>query len=86
MKTISQSKKDLIETYVTGGGWVGDMGYKIKNLIKLYENSELPEEALRHMLTEMMKMTRADSAPEEFLKKVEQNGVVEQILAELDAQ
>jgi len=86
MKTISQSHKDALDTYVSAGGFVGDIGYKIKNLIRLYENQEMPEEALRHMLTEMMKMTKAESTPEEFLQKVEQNGVVELILAELDSQ
>ena len=84
---IQQANKDGLEGFVSQGSWLGDIAFKTKHLVRLYESKEMPAEALIHMCTEMMKMTSATATPEEILRKDELNSVVERILQDAkDAQ
>jgi hypothetical protein len=82
---IQTLNKNNLEPFVTQGGWLGDIAYKTKHLVRLYEENAMPAEALVHMCTEMMKMTSATATPEEILRKDELNGVVELILQDAKA-
>lgn len=82
---IQDLNKNNLEPFVTQGGWLGDIAYKTKHLVRLYEENSMPAEALIHMCTEMMKMTSATATPEEILRKDELNGVIELILQDAKA-
>jgi hypothetical protein len=82
---IQDLNKSNLEPFVAQGGWLGDIAYKTKNLVNLYEEKAMPAEALVHMCTEMMKMTSATATAEEILRKDELNGVVELILQDAKA-
>jgi hypothetical protein len=82
---ITQYHKDSLEVYHNMGGWLGDIAFKAKNLVRLYESKEMPEPALTHMFTEMMKMTSVTATPDEILKKDDLNGVMSAIVAEAQA-
>lgn len=79
---IQDLNKNNLETFVQYGGWVGDIAFKTKHLVRLYENRELPTEALIHMCTQMIKSTSAALSAEEILRKDAMNGVIECILAD----
>lgn len=82
---ITTAHKDNLEIYYSMGGWLGDIAFKAKNLVRLYENKEMPEPALTHMFTEMMKMTSVNATPDEILKKDDLNAVMSSIIAEAQA-
>ena len=82
---IQQQYQDQIATYVSQGGWIGDIANKITNLLGMYAAQSLPAEALIHMLTEMLKMTDANGTPEDLLAKVELNTVIDGIIADAKA-
>jgi hypothetical protein len=82
---IQLENKQNLEPFHSMGGWIGDIAFKSKNLVRLYENQEMPEPALTHMLTEMMKMTNVNATPEEILKKDDLNGVLMSIIADAQA-
>ena len=59
-------------------------GNKVKNLVGLYENGEMWDQALVHMLTEMMKMTNPNGTPDDLIQKVELNNVIDAIIGDVD--
>jgi len=79
---IQSANKQNLDQFHDMGGWLGDIAFKSKNLVRLYENQEMPEPALTHMLTEMMKMTSVTATPDEILKKDDLNGVLMSIIAD----
>jgi hypothetical protein len=81
---IQDTNKTKIAEYVAQGGWIGDVGYKVNNLIGLYETSAMPAMALKHMLTEMLKITKVDGTPSDLLQKVELNNVIDAIILDID--
>ena len=82
---ISDLNKNNLDAFIGQGGWIGDIASKTKNLVRLYENKEMPTDALIHMLTEMMKMTSVTATPEEILRKDDLNGVTTSILEDAKA-
>jgi hypothetical protein len=83
---ISDLNKNNLDAFIGQGGWIGDIAFKTKNLVRLYESKEMPAEALVHMLTEMMKMTSADATAEQILLKDDLNGVTTKIINETKAE
>lgn len=84
MSTIQQTNKDKLQGYIGQGGWIGDMGNKVNNLVTLYETGAMWNQALVHMLTEMMKMTNAHGTPDDLIQKVELNNVIDAIIKDVD--
>lgn len=82
---IQSTHKDNLDMYHNMGGWLGDIAFKAKNLVRLFESKEMPEPALTHMLTEMMKMTSVTATPDEIIKKDDLNGVLTAIITEAQA-
>jgi hypothetical protein len=82
---IQSENKQNLDAFHNMGGWIGDIAFKSKNLVRLYENQEMPEPALTHMLTEMMKMTSVTATPDEIIKKDDLNGVLTAIIADAQA-
>lgn len=82
---IQTTHKNSLDMYYNMGGWLGDIAFKAKNLVGLFESKEMPEPALTHMLTEMMKMTSVNATPDEILKKDEMNGVLSAIISDAQA-
>lgn len=82
---IQDANKQNLDTYYNMGGWIGDIAFKTKNLVRLFENKEMPEPALTHMLTEMMKMTSVNATPDEIIKKDDLNGVLTAIITDAQA-
>lgn len=82
--SIQQDNKDKIAGYMAQGAWIGDIANKVNNLTKLYEDGSMPAVALKHMLTEMLKMTNANGTPEDLIQKVELNNVIDAIILDID--
>jgi hypothetical protein len=82
---ISELQKNNLDAYINSGDWLGDIANKAKNLVRLYDNKEMPTEALLHMLTELMKITSPTATPEEILRKDDLNNVITVIMEEARA-
>lgn len=82
---IQDLNKSNLIPFVSTGGWVGDIANKVTNLVRLYENKEMPAEALIHMCTEMIKMTSASASAEEILRKDDLNGIITAIITDAQA-
>jgi hypothetical protein len=82
--SIEQTNKDKLQAYIGQGGWIGDIGNKVNNLVGLYESGHMWDQALIHMLTEMMKMTDVNGTPDDLIQKVELNNVIDAIIGNVD--